>query len=353
VAHPIGREDRNKVLTDHLRKVAGIVRGLPDRDKPVRFESSSGNLEFLTAEIAMLRHAVLEKQEGARDLTSTLLAETLALRLKVSEDLKDFETASGLDDELEQEVVKSLERDLALGEGLVTDYRVVIDQLFVADHRDVANRLGEFRMAVRQDMSRVRQTLVGEGVELEPADETLSVFGGADEPVERLDLDGHLAGEEPARIPEEGAAPEDPTEAARRRLEELRRKKRHEARRARFKKRMKVWLTLLGIASAIGLGNLAIELIPAFELTETRKLTRQDFRDLPFIVSVESFPPSVFVRVNGHQWAKLGNDEQRAIVRRIGRVASNTGYNGVKVRDEEGKLLGEWIRGVGSYVFPR
>jgi hypothetical protein len=58
------------------------------------------------------------------------------------------------------------------------------------------------------------------------------------------------------------------------------------------------------------------------------------------------------VRVFGEHWRELDEQGRRDVVTQIGRVLYAEGYNGAKIRDEEGTLLGEWIRGVGEFVYP-
>jgi hypothetical protein len=347
---PIVREDRIKALGDYISKVARLLETLGATTKPVRIDSRTGSLEFAAAEIDQVRKALQEKDAAALDLASLLLAETIALRLKVAEDTKDLETAAGVDDELEEVILGCLKHDLALAESLVGDYRLIIDQLFVADERDAANRLGEFRIAVRQDMAHVRRLLIAEGEPIETAPAEVPVFEGAGEAAEHLNLDELLPGVEEAA--KAVRLPADPMAASRRRLEELRKRKRLEERRLKQNKRIRAMFMVLGIAVAFGSIEMILSVVPALQAPDSVMLTESDFARFPVIIRVQATPPSVLAVANGIRWRKLPESERRGIVDSVGQIAATAGYNSIHLRDENGKLLGEWIRGVGTFVAP-
>jgi len=347
---PIVREDRMKTLSGYLTKVARVLKGVSAPDKPVRFDTRTGSLEFSASEVAAVRQALLKPDAGSLDLASLLLAETLALRLKVSEDTKDFETAAGLDDELEEVIAGCLRHDLALADSLVADYRLIIDQMFVADDREGANRLGEFRMAVRQDMSRIRQLLLGEDVPAGDGVAAATIFGGLAEAAEHLDLDGILTGAGTAQ--ETVRLPADPMAASQRRLDELREKKRHDERKRRQNKRLRVMFLVLGVVVFFGLVELVVSIAPALQAPESVILTMSDFAHITVVIRVEATPPSLLVTVNGNRWRKMNGQERTEIVRKVGLIVDRVGYNGVQLRNENGKLAGEWIRGIGTFVPP-
>jgi hypothetical protein len=347
---PIVREDRIKTLGDYISKVARLLETLGETTKPVRIDSRTGSLEFSSAEIDQVRKALKEKDAAALDLASLLLAETIALRLKVSEDTKDLETAAGVDDELEEVIIGCLRQDLALAESLVGDYRLIIDQLFVADEREAAGRLGEFRIAVRQDMAHIRRRLLEEGEPVDTGPAQMPILSGADEAAEHLNLDELLPGEEAAK--KTVRLPADPMAASRRRLEELRKRKRFEERKQKQKKRIRALFMVLGVALVFGSAELVLNLVPALQGPESVILTESDFLEFPVIIRVESTPPSALAVVNGIRWRKLPESEQRDIVYRAGKIAEDAAYNSIHLRDESGKLLGEWIRGVGTFVAP-
>jgi hypothetical protein len=232
----------------------------------------------------------------------------------------------------------------------VADYRLIIDRMFVADDREGANRLGEFRMAVRQDMSRIRQLLLGEDGPAGDGAATVQVFGGGAGSAERLDLEGifsDLGGaQDSIRLPA------DPMAASQRRLDDLREKKRLDERKMRQNKRLKVMFTVLGVVAFFGLIELLVTLLPAFQAPETVILTMSDFANITEVIRVEANPPSLLVTVNGNRWRKMDQQERTKIVRQVGSIVDRAGYNGVQIRNENGLLTGEWIRGIGTFIPP-
>ena len=349
-AAPVLRDERMKALSGYISKVARVLKRMETPAKPVRIDSRTGSLEFTVAEFDSIRRALGERDAAAIDLSAMLLAETLALRLKISEDTKDHETAAGLDDELEAVIAGCLERDLALAESLVADYRLVIDQLFVAGDREAANRLGEFRLAVRQDMARVRQLLIDEVEPTGDAPSRLSLIDRAAASAEHLDLDGLLPDSPGAESLPDLAA--DPVAAAQRRLEQLRDRKAAEESKRRQRKRLRYLVAILGFVALVAVGQLILTVVPGLGGPEAYILTNSDFVSIPVVVAVEANPPSVLVVVKGHRWRKLSEAERKDVVIRVGNIVDRAAYNGVQVRDENGRLLGEWIRGIGIFVAP-
>lgn len=349
-AAPVLREQRMKALSDYISKVAKVLKRMATPDKPVRIDSRTGSLEFTPAEFDSVRRALGERDAAAIDLSAMLLAETLALRLKLSEDTKDYETAAGLDDELEEVIAGCLRRDLALAESLVADYRLVIDQLFVSDDREAANRLGEFRLAVRRDMSKIRQLLIHEAEPSEDDASMVPIVGQGAAPAELLDLEGLLPGAGDRESDEDQAV--DPVTAAERRLRDLRERKAAEERKRRQRKRLRYLFGVLGLVILVAVGQLILNVVPAFQAPEIYILTTKDFADIPVVAGVEANPPSVLVIVKGHQWRKLNDTERKQVVIKVGHIVDVAAYNGVQLRDENGRLVGEWIRSVGLFVAP-
>jgi hypothetical protein len=349
---PIGREDRIKAVSDHISKVAGVMKSMATPDKPVRFDSRTGSLEFTPDEVEDVRAALLDGDASSVDISALLLAETLALRLKISEDFKDFETASGLDAELEEIVAASLRQDLALAESLAGDFRLIIDQLYVDDDREAAVRLGEFRMAVRQDMARIRQQFPHEGGALdESLDEAagrISVFASSTDAAESFDLEEIFAGL--AEEAEAAEAPVDPVAAAQKRLEELRERKLKAEKERRQKKRIRRMFFVLGVVTAIAAVQLILAVVPAFQAHDTVILTESDFARITVIIKVEATPPSLLAVVNGKRWRKMKPHQHHEIVGLVGWTVDRAGYNSAHLRDENGVLVGEWIRGVGMFI---
>jgi len=95
-----------------------------------------------------------------------------------------------------------------------------------------------------------------------------------------------------------------------------------------------------------------VQLIPALSPPEVKILSMADFAEIPMVVSVDARPPSLFGRINGARWGKLDRQGRLGVINEVGYIIAKADYNGAKFRDENGVLVGEWIRGVGTYEFP-
>ena len=109
---------------------------------------------------------------------------------------------------------------------------------------------------------------------------------------------------------------------------------------------------MLGVAVLFGGVAFVVQLIPALSPPEVKILSMADFAEIPIVVSVDARPPSLFVRINGARWRKLDRQGRLGVINEVGYIIAKADYNGAKFRDENGVLVGEWIRGVGTYEFP-
>ena len=335
----ISSDDRIQALSRHLETVACRAEEAGRNGGEADFDSFSGRIRLTMSETSMVLSALSQADESEGNHAALLLAQTAALCLKASEELRDYLNASQIDPELEQKISQSLDLDLAICEGLVGDFGEVIEAALKEGDRDQAVRLGEFRLALRQQMAAIRRAL--EGVDPTPDDDHCS--------------DGEVGAEAATDLetPDEGVEPDEQFEKSRKRHAKLKRERLTEEREKEKWRRLRVLLMIVGVGAVTAAVSLAIQLLPVFDFQTTPVLKMSDFEDIPVIASVEAHPPSLFVRVQETHWRKLNGQRQLEVVRKVGRILNKAGYNGARVRTGDGTLVGEWIREVGTFVYPR
>lgn len=334
---PMTPEERLRVLKQNLQVVAELSRECRDAAMDLgRVGDSSTKFELKPSEAEALTNYLFHEGETTDgDSLGRLIAETAALRCKITEDVQDLQMAQGVDPELVGKVLNTLDLDIGMAEDISAEYGQLIQHSLSEGDRDFSLRLGELRLSVRQDIARARHALNGASPDgargLEPR------------------MDDGLAQSKPEETPE--ALPGDALAASQKRVEELKAKRRKEEEWRRQQKRLKILLGTLGLAAAFGVGQLILYLVPALQGPEMIIVTVADFSKVPAVASVDARPPSLFVKVHDHEWYQLDEQDQHAALHRIAVILRQADYNGAKLRDSRGNLVAEWIRGVGEYVY--
>jgi hypothetical protein len=328
--------ERTEGLKPHLEQLRAQLDAGGDPHGEIRVENSAATVRLTTEEASRLKSFLDQTEAHQPDAETRLLAESLALILRTKDDVSDHQTAAAIDPELEAKIRESLNLNSNIADSLAADIGSLIDQAIETGDRSSAVRLGDFRLAVRQQVALIRRVLAGEA---DPEDKP-------------EDPDSPLA-EVPAVA---GQPSEEETdeqfEKSKRRYAKLKRTREKEHRTREQMKRIKILVAFLAIAVSFGAVALVVQLIPALNPPEIKILSVNDFTHVPMVLSVEAKPPSLFVRIDGPHWRRITKERRMEIIRKVGRVAADADYNGARFRDENGDLVGEFIRGVGSYEFP-
>jgi len=334
---PLSPDERHQLLEEQLQTVADLVQKSRDAsEKSLRFDGSATHLDLQLPEILALEKYLSSKDESPDSSgLGRLIADTTALRFKMIEDIRDLEMVKGVDPELVKKVVGTLDLDINMGEGISAEYGHMIQQTLKDGDRDLSLRLGELRLSVRQDIASARRAIAGDALDvdrgLEPRIDEGFVENAREDPPEAMPGDAHAASQK--------------------RVEGLKVKRRKEEEWRRQQKRLKILLGTLGLAVAFGIGQLILYMVPALQGPEIIIVTVADFSKVPAVAIVDARPPSLFVKVHDHVWYTLDKQGQGAALHRIAVILRQANYNGAKLRDENGNLVAEWIRGVGEYVY--
>jgi hypothetical protein len=334
---PTARESRAGLLSPFMERVRAFVDEADAEIEDLVYEGSLGAVRLSFSEADAIRNALAGTGGATGSSHGLLLAEALAMCLKIAEDVHDYQIATRVDDQLTGTIGSVLELDLQASKSLVQDFSDPIDNAFAAELREQAVRLGEIRLAVRQHMAHVRRTLAGQ----QHIEDTPQI-PGARGSIEVL----------PEAASDPDTEPPDQLEESRRRYQQLKIKRRRE-RLEKVKMRRIWWLLIgLGLTIAVGAAGFAYHLQPVFDTKVTIILTIDDFEGVPGIFSVLAKPPSVFVTVDSGYWNSLNRQSKSKIVVQVGHRLLKTDYNGAVITGTDGQVVGEWVRGVGSYVYP-
>ncbi len=334
---PFTRKRRAKHLNDHLDRVQSFVEEADSIVEDLVYDGSLGRIRLSFSEADAVRRALDDDETADADPQGFLMAEALAVCLKISEDVNDYQTAALVDEQLEGRIRSVLELDLITGESIVGDFAEPIDGAFAAGHREEAIRLGELRLIIRQHMAHVRRTLAGQQSTGETAGDP-DTAGSA------------LPSIEPQ--PDADVEQPDQLEESRKRYNKLKRNRiRENLERTKMRRILRLVIAL-GAAVLVGAAGFAIQMLPAFSVQGPVELTIDDFEGVPGISTVLAKPPSLFVTVYAEHWDSVDRASRLRIVNRLGSILLKSDYNGAVLTDPAGKLVGEWIRGDGSYVYP-
>lgn len=334
---PTGREARAELLSPFIERVRAFVDEADAEIDELVYQGSLGAIRLSFSEAEAIRNALAGTGEAADPSHGLLLAEALAICLKIDEDVRDYQIAARVDEQLTSTVWSVLELDLQASKSLVQDFSDPIDNAFAAEQRERAVRLGEIRLLLRQHMAHARRTLAGQ-----QDNESTPQMPGAGGSLALL----------PEAPSDPDTEPSDQLEESRRRYQQLKKKRRHE-RVENTKMRRVRWLLIgLGAAIVVGAAGFAYQLLPAFEIKERIILTIDDLEGAPGISRVLAKPPSVFVTVDSGYWNSLNRQGKSKIVAEVGHRMLKADYNGAVFTVTDGQVVGEWIRGVGSYVYP-
>jgi hypothetical protein len=258
-------------------------------------------------EVAAVRVAVVPFS-GTVPAISNLMAEAMALRLKLAEDCQILEVSGVSSADPGTPLFETLVLDVAIGRHQLHDLQQECN-LLVRDQRfDEAKRLSQFRSRLRDDVKRVEAFL-------EPPDPAAAEAEGS------LQLDTAIHT-----------------------VEEI------EEQQARTGRRVAGLAAVVAILAVVWLAGMVIG---ARRPAELERLTVEDFQAIAPVVAVEARPPSLYVIVDGALWQNMGESERIGVVAAVGEIVEASRYTGALLRDRDGRTLGEWLLDTGSRLVPQ
>ena len=332
------RVRRAELLADCMHRIRSFVEEADSTVEDLVYDGPLGPVRLSYLEADAIRTLLSQDGDSSETSRGLLLAEALAVCLKISEDVRDYQIAARIDEQLEDKIRSALELDHFAGESLIEEFAETIDRTFEAGCREEAVRLGELRLTIRQHMAHIRLTLSGQ-----QDGDSLAATAGA--PAATGLSAGGLAGAdlEP---------PPDQLEQSRRRYQALKNQRLQEQRERADRRRIRWMLVGVAVAMLLGAASFTIQFLPSVETDRLGELTVDSFEGVPGISSVVAKPPSLFVTVNGAYWDSLDRQHRTRIVTAIGSILIKANYNGAILNHPNGTVVGEWIRGSGSYVYP-
>ncbi|RKZ06084.1 hypothetical protein DRQ32_11600 [bacterium] len=91
-------------------------------------------------------------------------------------------------------------------------------------------------------------------------------------------------------------------------------------------------------------------LFKTHEAAPPPRLSIGSFEHIDGVLSVKARPPSLFVRVKASSWSKLPAEEKTQVVEEFGRIAGESGYQGVQIKTGDGTNVAQWLRKTGVRI---
>lgn len=333
---------RAEILADCMPRIQSFVEEADSTVEDLVYDGPLGPVRISYLEADAIRTLLAQDGDSSETSRGLLLAEALAACVKISEDVQDYQIAARLDEQLEEKIRSALELDDFAGESLIEELAEAIDRTFAAGRREEAVRLGELRLTIRQHITHIRLTLSGrqDGEAHTPPTGAPAATGPFTRPSAGWLADANL---EP---------PPDQLEQSRRRYQALKKRRLQEQRDRANRRRIRWMFAGVGMAMLVGVASFAIQFLPSLETDQLSEITVESLEGVPGISSVVAKPPSLFVTVNGAYWDSLDRHHRTRIVTEIGSILIRANYNGAVFNHPNGTVVGEWIRGSGSYVYP-
>jgi hypothetical protein len=319
---------------------------LDPKEIPRAVPLGAHSVEIGSWERTTLREA--HEPEGSDEVrVPSLLAEGVALQVRLKELLHRFDHGPLPRPAQLQDFLDGLVTDLAVGiavqEELQWDMNRLIGRGELADAKCVSafrskivqcvselkERLGPDeveeaeRRAERLSPDRPRETSTAPPAleEEQPGVPTWATYGDSEQ-------DGE-APPEPAQEPAE-AAPGEPMQAEPRGLN-------------------RPLLLLLFAVLAV----YAVVMVPRLKTRELPVLTLEQFSHLEVVRGVTARPPSLFVDLDRQRWQAATPTERHEMLREMGRIAGEAGYNGIHARTRNGVPVGQWLKKTGVKLHQR
>lgn len=327
-SHPTVEVDRS-LLAPYLARLDVLAQHRGQDDRATRIAVGGESIVVEPWERGQILLAFEGAGRASRDVPP-LIASGVALQTKAYHDLSkrpdaDHAVPPG-------ETRDALMHDSVLGNALLGDLQAAVDQLVKRGRVDDARRLTEFRNKLGRAISMVVDAL---------GDEVVAVLAQQRREAALLAKAERLEREsEAARLGVGEQRPEGPPDLAAIDAVAV-------SPRARVGARMK-WFVGALVISLAALAGLHLSGILGKHGPEFPILTVADFQTHGPVQEVLARPPSVYVRVDGDAWNRLGVDERQAALEGLSGVVSEAGYNGMHLTTGNGRTVGQWLKNTGS-----
>lgn len=304
------------------------------------------SVEIGSWERTALREA-RDTQDRDKDRVLSLVAEGVAVQVKLTELLHRFDHGPMPQPDELQEFLDGLITDVAVGIALQEELQRDMNQLIGFGQLADAKCLSSFRAKVVQCVSELKERIGADefdeaerragrlAPERPKAESPIRPMLEEDEPVAptwATYRDHEKEAELPPRPDPEPAEPTpvQPVEAKPRGL-----------------------TTPLLLALAALLVLYGVVMLPRLKTRELPVLTLQQFSHLEMVRSITARPPSLFVVLDRQRWQAATPDERYELLQEMGRIAGEAGYNGIHARTRDGVPVGQWLKKTGVQLHRR
>ena len=318
------RSQRRRSAVDAY--VARLRKMLAQQDRPGEPALIDLAGRTVTVEPWIVARIVDGSQEiGRSDTPSGLLAQAVALEMKIACDRNDLELGQRNGGQKLYAAQAELMLDAAIGAALSRELQAVVDDEVRSGRLDDAKDWTRFRNALHRRVAQAKELLAeSERQRVESLSDSLT-----DKPrLETSTPEGY--GELMRRLDEE--------ETTRKRRLWL--KRRGRARLANLPSRTEFLVGLLAIAAAFWLGFIQL---PKQLAAPLPALTLEDFPRAEGFIEVDARPPSLYVTLEGAVWAGLDREDRRQLVHTVSSVLLTSDYSGALLRTEDGRPVAQWL----------
>lgn len=315
------------VLEPYLARLDVLAQHRGQDDRATRIAVGGESIVVDPWERGQILLAFEGAGQGARDVPP-LIASGVALQTKAYHDLSKRPDA---DHAVPPGVTRdALVHDSELGNALLADLQAAVEQLVQHGRVDDARRVTDFRHKLGRAVEKVIDALGAEvAAALDQKKREAALLAEA-ERLERASEAARLGERRPHEQPdlaEIGAVEVRPRREVSGRLKFL------------------VGALVLTLA---GLAALHLSGVLGPRGPELPILAVTDFQTHGPVQEVLARPPSVYVRVDGAAWDRLGVEERQAALDGLSGVVEGAGYNGMHLTTMDGRTVGQWLKNTGS-----
>ena len=104
---------------------------------------------------------------------------------------------------------------------------------------------------------------------------------------------------------------------------------------------------MLGLLVAVWIWRVGVP------MWQTQPLPEIDYSQLnhPAIATVEPYPPTIYVTVDGETWGALDAQGRYDVIGHTRRLLEGEGFNGALFRTKDGATVGQWLKNTGIKTF--
>jgi hypothetical protein len=262
---------------------------------------------------------------GRSDTPDGLLAQTVALEMKIACDRNDLELGQRSGGQKLYAAQAELMLDAAIGAALSRELQGVVDDEVRSGRLDDAKSWTRLRNALHKRVAQTKELLAdSERQRVESLSDSLT-----DKPrLETSTPEGY--GELMRRIDEQ--------ETKRKRQQRLKRLGR--AKLANLPSRTEILVGLLAIVAACWLAFIQL---PRQLAAPLPVLALDDLPRADGFLEVDARPPSLYLTLDGAMWATLDREARRQLVHTLSSVLLTSDYSGALLRTEDGRPVAQWL----------